>query len=86
MGSQCVGITNIVALSKTLSENCYFGEDQLSTSQMKKSQIVLHFLLPAHLPRVLPWDRVDKSLSPFQAHFGQICSSVDSPDRHLTLA
>jgi hypothetical protein len=35
---------------------------------------------------VLPLKMVDKSTSPFQAHFGRVFSPVDSPDRHLTLA
>jgi hypothetical protein len=37
-----------VKKTKTLSENRYFGEDQLSAGQLKKSKIVLPFLLPAH--------------------------------------
>ena len=32
----------------SLSENLYFSKDQLSKGEMKKSEVILHFLLPAH--------------------------------------
>jgi hypothetical protein len=49
-------------LPYNLSENHYLSEDELSTSQMKESQIILHLLFP---PNEEPARAIEPGMAPF---------------------
>src|SRR6266699_382501 len=51
-----------VTIAKSLSENQYLSKDELSTSQMKESEIILHLLLP-------PNEETARAIEPGMASF-----------------
>ena len=43
---KCLGL--VIGMTNNLSENQYLSKDELSTGEMKESEIILHLLFPPH--------------------------------------